>query len=133
MDVAANELSGIRLSWGGCIQVYQRYRFNYFSVYCRCGQVMLWLWFSPHYIEINTKLMVKLLILGETLETTIDQKFSQCSTLSVKITALYVNVNLRYYKGVNSLADSMTDDLYFNISEMKLSIISLYILSDAPK
>ena len=27
----------------------------------------------------------------------------------------------------------MTDDLYFNISEMKLSITSLYIISDAPK
>ena len=27
----------------------------------------------------------------------------------------------------------MTDDSYFNISEMKLSITSLYIISDAPK
>ena len=27
----------------------------------------------------------------------------------------------------------MTDDLYFNISEMKLSITSLYIMSDASK
>ena len=29
--------------------------------------------------------------------------------------------------------DLMTDDSYFNISEMKLSITSLYIISDAPK
>ena len=29
--------------------------------------------------------------------------------------------------------DSMTNDSYFNISEMKLSITSLYIISDAPK
>ena len=41
--------------------------------------------------------------------------------------------------GVNSMAqgflvkDSMTDDSYFNFSEMKLSITSLYIISDAPK
>ena len=27
----------------------------------------------------------------------------------------------------------MTDDSYFNISEIKLSIISLYIISDDPK
>ena len=27
----------------------------------------------------------------------------------------------------------MTDDSYFNISEIKLSITSLYIISDAPK
>ena len=27
----------------------------------------------------------------------------------------------------------MTDDSYFNISEMKLQIISLYIISDVPK
>ena len=30
-------------------------------------------------------------------------------------------------------SDWMTDDSYFNISEMKLSIASLYIISDAPK
>ena len=41
--------------------------------------------------------------------------------------------------GVNSTAqsfsvkDSMTADSYFNISELKLSITSLYIVSDAPK
>ena len=41
--------------------------------------------------------------------------------------------------GVNSTAqgflakDSMTDDSYFNFSEMKLSITSLYIISDVPK
>ena len=29
--------------------------------------------------------------------------------------------------------DSMADDSYFNISEIKLSITSLYIISDAPK
>ena len=28
---------------------------------------------------------------------------------------------------------AMIQDLYFNISEMKLSITSLYIISDAPK
>ena len=32
-----------------------------------------------------------------------------------------------------SVNDSMTDDSYFNISEMKLSITSLYFISDAPK
>ena len=32
-----------------------------------------------------------------------------------------------------SVKDTMTDDSYFNISEMKLSIISLYIVSDASK
>ena len=41
--------------------------------------------------------------------------------------------------GVNSMAqgflvkDSMTDDSYFNFSEMKLSITSLYIIFDARK
>ena len=29
--------------------------------------------------------------------------------------------------------DARIQDLYFNISEMKLSITSLYIISDAPK
>ena len=29
--------------------------------------------------------------------------------------------------------DASIQDLYFNISEMKLSITSLYIISDAPK
>ena len=29
--------------------------------------------------------------------------------------------------------DARIQDLYFNISEMKLSVISLYIISDAPK
>ena len=29
--------------------------------------------------------------------------------------------------------DAMIQDLYFNISEMKLPIKSLYIISDAPK
>ena len=32
-----------------------------------------------------------------------------------------------------SVKNSMTDDWYFNISEMKLSITSLYIISDATK
>ena len=32
-----------------------------------------------------------------------------------------------------SVEDTMTDDSYFNISEMKLSITSLYIISDIPK
>ena len=32
-----------------------------------------------------------------------------------------------------SVKDWMTNDSYFNISEMKLSITSLYIISDAPK
>ena len=32
-----------------------------------------------------------------------------------------------------SIKKWMTDDSYFNISEMKQSITSLYILSDAPK
>ena len=32
-----------------------------------------------------------------------------------------------------SVEDTMTDDLYFNISEIKLSITSLYIISDTPK
>ena len=32
-----------------------------------------------------------------------------------------------------SVKDSMTDDSYFKISEMKLSITSVYIISDAPK
>ena len=42
-------------------------------------------------------------------------------------------------EGVNSTAqgfsikDWITDDSYFNISELKLSITSLYIVSDAPK
>ena len=46
---------------------------------------------------------------------------------------------LRLITGVNSTArvfsveDTMTDDSYFNISEMKLSITSLCIISDAPK
>ena len=31
------------------------------------------------------------------------------------------------------IKDWMTDDSYFNISELKLSITSLYISSDAPK
>ena len=31
-----------------------------------------------------------------------------------------------------SVEDWMTDDSYFNIFEMKLSITSLYIISDAP-
>ena len=41
--------------------------------------------------------------------------------------------------GVNSTAqgfsveDSITVDSYFNISEIKLSITSLYIISDTPK
>ena len=41
--------------------------------------------------------------------------------------------------GVNSTAqgfsveDTMTNDAYFNISEIKLSITSLHIISDAPK
>ena len=41
--------------------------------------------------------------------------------------------------GVNSMAhgfsveDTMTDDSYFNISEIKLSITSLYIISDTPE
>ena len=32
-----------------------------------------------------------------------------------------------------SVEDTMTDDSYFNISEIKLSITSLYIISDTPK
>ena len=32
-----------------------------------------------------------------------------------------------------TVKDLMTDDSYFNISEMKLSIISLNVISDAPK
>ena len=32
-----------------------------------------------------------------------------------------------------SVKDWMTDDSYFNISQMKLSITSLYIISDTPK
>ena len=46
---------------------------------------------------------------------------------------------LRCFNGVNStdkgfpVEDSMTDVPYFNISEMKLQITSLYIVSDAPK
>ena len=32
-----------------------------------------------------------------------------------------------------SIEDTMTDDSYFNISEIKLSIPSLYIMSDDPK
>ena len=32
-----------------------------------------------------------------------------------------------------SVKDWMTDDSYFNISEMKISITSLYIISDAHK
>ena len=32
-----------------------------------------------------------------------------------------------------SVEDAMTDDSYFNISEIKLSITSLYIISDTPK
>ena len=32
-----------------------------------------------------------------------------------------------------SVKDWITDDSYFNISEMKQSIISLYTISDAPK
>ena len=32
-----------------------------------------------------------------------------------------------------SAEDTMTDILYFNISQIKLSITSLYISSDAPK
>ena len=32
-----------------------------------------------------------------------------------------------------SFEDTMTDDSYFSISEIKLSITSLYIISDAPK
>ena len=42
-------------------------------------------------------------------------------------------------KGVNLTVqdllrqDARVQDLYFNISEMKLSITSLYIISDAPK
>ena len=43
------------------------------------------------------------------------------------------------YNGVNLAVqdllcqDARTQDLYFNISEIKLSITSLYIISDAPK
>ena len=32
-----------------------------------------------------------------------------------------------------SVKGSMTDDSYFNISEIRLSVTSLYIISDAPK
>ena len=32
-----------------------------------------------------------------------------------------------------SFEDTMTEDSYFNISEIKLSITSLYIISDTPK
>ena len=47
----------------------------------------------------------------------------------------YITVNT----GVNSttsgfsIMDSLTNDSYCNISEMKLSITSLYIINDAPK
>ena len=44
---------------------------------------------------------------------------------------IYFGVNL----SVQDLLcqDSKIQDLYFNISEMKLSITSMYIISDAPK
>ena len=51
----------------------------------------------------------------------------------------YLNLNARNILGMNSTAkcfsveDAMTNDLYFTISEIKLSIISLYIISDIPK
>ena len=50
-----------------------------------------------------------------------------------------MNVYELFEIGVNSTAqgfsveDTMTDDSYFNISEIMLSITSLYIISDTPK
>ena len=49
----------------------------------------------------------------------------------MKITNVYNGVNSRA-QGC-SVEDTMTDDSYFNISEIKLSITSLYIISDAPE
>ena len=66
-----------------------------------------------------------------------------------KIPSIIFNVNIaKFHKknfdllktnGVNNTAygfsakDWMTDNSYFNISDIKLSITSLYIISDAPK
>ena len=41
--------------------------------------------------------------------------------------------NIRSWSGVNLRQDARIQDLYFNISEMMLSITSLYIISDVPK
>ena len=52
-------------------------------------------------------------------------------TLSVYIYSSFVGVNLTVQDLLRQ--DARIQDLYFNISEMKLSITSLYFISDAPK
>ena len=50
-----------------------------------------------------------------------------------------IRIIMKYSKGLNLTVqdllrqDTRIQDLYFNISEMKLSITSLYTISDAPK